>query len=212
MLLNKKYIAAVIFVCALVFTSCEKKNSEGDLNKTVTDSLNTLNNPDYLISKSKEALNADVKFATLGKFTADSVQQVIAGVEVNNKKEFGIYFALLNIENGKFTLQYKTALLEGAFKQSIVQKINFTSFGNDLLYYNSHDYFSGSSIGEVFSYIIDMKTKSIFTAHLFYSDEIPTSLYLSPDIKSTEIKDYFLKYFKTEFPELKLVAKNRKLE
>jgi hypothetical protein len=57
-----------------------------------------------------------------------------------------------------------------------------------------------------------MKTKSVYTAHLFYSPEISVSLFLSPEIKSPEIKDYFLKYFKSEFSDLKMASKNRKLE
>lgn len=212
MLLNKKYIPVILFTCALLFTSCEKKNAEGDLNKAVTDSANLLNNPEYLISEAKKALNADVKFATLGKFSTDSVQQVIAGVEVKNKKDYGIAFALLGVSDGKLSLLYLSPILDGAFEKSIVHKINFTSFSNDLLYYNSKDYFLGSSMGEVFSYIIDMKTKNIYTAHLFYSPEIKASLFMSPNINSAEIKDYFMKNFKEGFSDLKVVSKNRKLE
>ena len=193
------------------FRPAKKKNSEGDVNKSIDNQSSLFSNPEYLLSEAKKVLNADVKFATVGKFTSDTTQQVVAGIELNNKKDFGIVFALLTINDGKLSLEYMTPLLDGAFEKSIVHKINFASYGNDLLYYNSKDYFLGSALGEVFSYVIDFKTKSFNSAHFFYTESISASLYLSPDIKSTEIKDYFIKNFKNDFPELKIVTKKPKV-
>lgn len=200
------------FAGLLFFCSCDKKQQEPAVNNGADSALSAFDNPEFLLNEAKKTLGQEVKFATIGKFVSDTVKQVVAGIEIENKKEFGIQFALLDIVNGKLVLQYKTGLLDGAFEKSIVQKINFVSAQNDLVYYNSKDYFLGTAMGEVFSYVIDFKTKNTFLSHLFYNESVSPSLFLSPDSMPSEIREYFIKNAKNDFPEMKIVKKNKKLE
>ena len=75
------------------------------------------------------------------------------------------------------------------------------------MYYNSQDYFLGSSEGEVFSYIIDFKNQKTFYAHLFIEKE-KISLFLSDNIDNREIKDFFVANFKRDYPNLQIVSKD----
>lgn len=208
-----KFIFFVLFASlAFIFVSCGEKKTDGEPVKLSDVKTDSFENPDYLLQETKKVLGQDVKFAAFGNFLSDTSKQVVAGIERINKKEFGIQFALLNNNNGQLTLVYKTPLLDGAFTKSITQKINFPAFNHDLIYYSSKDYFLGNVEGEVFSNIIDFNSKDNFYAHLFFKSGKKASLFLSQSVKLPEIKEFFLRNFKNDFPDLKIVTKDQKLD
>jgi hypothetical protein len=86
-----------------------------------------------------------------------------------------------------------------------VDKIKFSSFDYDLVYYNSQSYFLGSGGGEVFSYIIDFENKQVYYAHLIVESESSTSLFISENTSSKELINFFTLTFKKDYPGLKLV-------
>lgn len=208
MSLNKIYILCLLL--AVVFVSCGKKNPDPDQNSNGNNSV--FANPDSLMAAAKRILGKDVKYATLGKFGADTADQVVAGVEIANRQEYGIKFYQFAIKGNQLQEVYHTDLLNGSFDKSLVQKINFSSFNYDLIYYNSLNYFIGTREGEVFSYVLDIKNHNVCYAHMFFTDGKRESMYLSPNINSQEVKDFFVNNFKKDFPDLKIVTKDRNLD
>lgn len=203
MLSNKLFYLIICIVSALLVYSCgEKKHPAEKVTPTID-----LNNPAVVTSEAEKILGPDLKFAYKGNFDKDSVDEIAAGTEVENKSEWGIQFYLLKFEKNKFEKTFQTNLLKGSFKESLTKKIEFPSFDYELMYYNSQDYFLGSGGGEVFSYIIDFKNQHTFYAHLFIEKE-KISLYLSNNMDNSEIKNFFIANFKRDYPNLQIVSKD----
>jgi len=96
-------------------------------------------------------------------------------------------------------------LLDGSFKQGFIDKIKFSSFDTELIYYNSRDYYLGSGGGEIFSYIIDFEAKQVYYAHLVIEPSTSVSLFISENTGNKEIRNFFVLTFKKDYPNLKLV-------
>ena len=47
-----------------------------------------------------------------------------------------------------------------------------------------------------------------YYSHLVAEQAIPVSLYLSPNIENEEVKNFFISYFKRDYPTLVLVTKD----
>jgi len=152
-----------------------------------------------------------LKFFEKGIFTQDSINGVVAGSEFV-KDSFGIKFTYFKQDANSVKQNFQTKLLDGAFENGAVKKINFEEINYDLVYYNSKDYFMGSGGGEIYAYVIDFGKQQVYSAHFFIVPERPISLYLSPNIESKAIKDFLISQFRKDYPELKIVKKDQKLE
>ena len=203
MLSNKKYLFG-LFLLILIFYSCSGKKSGDEQAKQNAD----YENPEFVLQQAKNVLGNNVKFAYKGKFDGDSVIEIAAGVELQSDKEWGIEFILLKMENGQLKQVFQTPLLNGSFKECLVQKIKFPMFDYELIYYNSQDYFLGSGGGEVYSYVINYNKDKAYYAHLVAEPNKPVSLYLSNNIDVPEIKSFFTSNFKRDFPSFKVVSKD----
>ena len=102
-------------------------------------------------------------------------------------------------------------LLPGSFKGSLCDKIKFPSFDHELVYYNSKDFYLGSSGGEVFTYIINFQDQKAYKAHLI-SEGKSVSLFISNNIDVPEIHNFFYSIFKRDYPNLKIVDKDVELK
>ncbi len=203
MLSIKKYLPYLLFV-AFIFYSCSSKKSKKEQEKTKIN----FNNPAYVLQQTKKILGNDVKFAYKGNFDGDSAIEVAAGVELRKNKQWGIKFILLKMENDHLKTVFQTSLLNGSFRECLVQKIKFPMFNYELIYYNSQDYFLGSGGGEVYSYIINYKEERAYYAHLVVEPNKPVSLYLSDNIDVPGIKSFFISDFKRDFHSFKIVSKD----
>lgn len=196
MLLNKIIICILI---SLFFYSCAEKKDEAP-------PLKDYDNPAVALDEAKNILGENTKFAYNGVFDKDTAIELAAGTEISNKDVWGIKFQLLKQKDNKFQKVFESDLLNGSFKGSITKKIKFPAFDYELVYYNSSDYFLGSGVGEVFSYIIDFKERKIYYAHLIQSKGI--SLFLSKNMENSNIKDFYISLFRKDYPELKLVTED----
>ena len=203
MLLNKLFKFILIISFVILAYSCGEKKTPPE---KITTSVN-FNNPEIVNQEAKNVLGENMKFAYKGTFDKDSVVEITAGTEIENKDEWGIKFYLLKLEEDKLKIVFQTSLLNGSFKESLTKKIKFPAFNYELLYYNSQDYFLGSGGGEVYSYIIDFNNKNTFYAHLFSEGE-KVSLFLSDNIDNPDIKNFFILNFKRDYPNLKIVQKD----
>ena len=206
MLLNKKYIP-ILFLILLGLNSCSEKKKETNL----VELKNSYNNPSFVLGQAKAILGNDVQQTFRGRFDRDTVIEVIAGTEVEKQTEWGIRFYLLKLLDGKLTKVWQTDLLPGSFKGSMCDKIKFPSFDHELLYYNSKDFYMGSSGGEVFTYIINFQDHKTYMAHLVNKGK-PASLYISDNINVPEIHNFFFGIFKKDYPDLRISDKNVQLK
>lgn len=202
-MLSNKIIIGLLAVFSLVFFSCTKKNASQEA-ENATD----YENPQVVLEKAKGILGPNVSFAYKGKFDMDTVIEIAAGVEIQTQKEWGIKFILLKMEGGQLKESYETPLFNGSFKQCMVQKIKFPFFNQELIYYNSQDYFLGSGGGEVYSYLVNFNNKETYYAHLVTAPDRPVSLYLSGDIDIPQVKGFFISNFKRDYPSLMVVNKD----
>lgn len=153
----------------------------------------------------KNYYNKETQVAFGGLFDETGKQYIAAGFEINNLDEWGIKFDFLEKSGNEFNTKYETELLEGSFKESFVDKIQFSSIDYDLVYYNSQGYFMGSGGGEVFSYLVDFENKQVYYAHLIVESESLTSLFISENTQNKELINFFTLTFKKDHPSLKIV-------
>ncbi len=199
-MLSNKYLQKTlrfIFLLLIIF-SCSDKGEK----IPVID----YNNKAQLLEVVKKHYNPNAVFVAAGIFDDTGKQMIGVGVEVENNEEWGIKFSMLQAVNEYLTVKYESDVLEGSFKESFVDKIKFSSFDNELLYYNSQSYFMGSGGGEIFSYIVNFNDKQIYYAHLVVEPNELTSLFISDNTESKEIKNFFLLTFKRDYPNLKVVT------
>jgi hypothetical protein len=168
---------------------------------------NLFENEQLVLKTAKELVGENVSFTTAGYFESDTVKSIVAGVEINEKLEMGIKFYLLSWMEGEFKIKYETGLLEGSFVQCLVNKIKFSDYDTELIYYNSKNYFIGNASGDVYSYIINMNKFKVYSAHLSVLAEGRVSLDLSQNIDDPMIKNFYISYFRRDYPNLRLVEK-----
>ncbi len=202
MSLNKIFILLSLTASIFLFFSCSGKKS-GQNDQSVD-----YENPQVVLQKAKDILGPEVRFAYKGIFDMDSVIEIAAGTEIRSDKQWGIKFILLKMIGGQLKSVYQTPLLNGSFKQCLVQKIKFPFFDHELIYYNSQDYFIGSGGGEVYSYLVNFNRKETYFAHLVMQPGKPVSLYLSDNIDIQQVKGFFVSNFKRDYPSLKVVNKD----
>lgn len=208
MLSNKIFIGLLILIFSFAFVSCGEKDSQPESDES---SEEDFNDPEFVLQKAKKILGDDVKFAYKGTFDADTVIQIAAGIEILDSEQLGIKFIHLKKSGKKFDNVFESKLLDGSFKECLVQKIKFPFFGYELIYYSSLDYFIGSGGGEVFSYLIDFNQKEVFYSHLISEPGQPAALFLSENITQPEVRNFFISNFKRDYPALQVVAADKEL-
>lgn len=159
-----------------------------------------------LLELVKKHYNKDAEVALGGMFDETGKEFIAYGVEINNSDEWGIKFAFLEKSENDFIELFQTELLNGSFKESMIDKIKLSSFDYELVYYSSQGYFMGSGGGEVFSYIIDFENKQVYYAHLAVESESAIYLYISENTERKEIINFFTMAFKKDFPGLQIVS------
>ncbi|MGE5411046.1 MAG: hypothetical protein ACM3MI_08800 [Clostridiales bacterium] len=211
---NKKIASLFMaFLMVLAFQACNKKENQQPIPPVISqDSAKALDRQ-LLSDKVKKQLGDSALIIEPGKFQSDStVSGVVAGTETNTKNLWGIKFIYFKSQNGTLQKDFESPLLKGSFKDCMVRKIKLADSNYEMIYYDSQDYFIGSGGGEVFSYIVDMNTKKVYSAHFFTVPQKPVSLFISPNVDKMEIREIFLKHFKKDYPDLKVVSKDYNLE
>jgi hypothetical protein len=201
LLLNKSVMKTIQIVFLFIFIiSCSDKESK----IPVLD----FQNKSQLLEVVKKHYDKNSSVAFGGVFDESGKRTIVTGSEIENNKDWGIKFTQLEIVDDEFKVKFETNLLDGSFKQSFVDKIKFASFDNELIYYNSQDYYLGSGGGEIFSYIIDFTAKQVYFAHLIIEPSTSISLFISGNTKSKELRNFFVLTFKKDYPDLKVVDKD----
>ncbi len=199
MLSNKILIGFLLVVLIIVIGGCKKSYEPPP--------HNLFENEQLVLKTAKDLVGENISFTTAGFFETDTVKSIVAGVEVSEGSEWGIKFYLISWMEGEFKIKYQTGLLNGSFVQCLVNKIKFSDYDNELIYYNSKSYFLGNASGDIYSHIIDLKKLKVYSAHLSMISEGRVSLDLSQNIDDTMIKNFFVSYFRRDYPNLRLVER-----
>lgn len=196
----------IFLILILTFFSC------GNEKKEETKPIISFSDSVSVFNAAKKMYGDQLKTLLIGNFDEDTLMEAAAGIEISENNVWGIKFLLLEAEGNKLTSKFKTKLLDGSFKESLVKKIKFASYNNELIFYSSEDYFWGSGGGEVFSYIINFAEGEVFYAHLFSEARRQIELYLSENVSNKDIRQFFITNFKKDYPELRLVSEDVTLE
>lgn len=196
MLLNKKIFVLLISTALIIISCSEKKEKIPQID---------FENKTQVLETVQKFYSKDYQIAISGLFDKIGKQYIVAGQEINNAEDWGIKFIQLEKTGDELKLIYETDLLEGSFKESLVDKIKIASIDYDLMYYNSQGYYLGSGGGEIFSYIIDFENKEVYYAHLVAESENSVSLFISDNVVNKEVKNFFTFVFKKDYPNLVLV-------
>ena len=199
MLSNKILIGLLLVVFFIVIGGCKKSYEPPP--------HNLFENEQLVLKTAKDLVGENISFTSAGFFETDTVKSIVAGAEVSEKNEWGIKFYLISWMEGEFKIKYQTGLLNGSFVQCLVNKIKFSNYDNELIYYNSKNYFLGNAGGDVYSHVIDLKKLKVYSAHLAVISEGKVSLDLSQNIDDLMIKNFFVSYFRRDYPNLRLVER-----
>jgi len=199
LLSNKILIGLLLVVFFIVIGGCKKLYEPPP--------HNLFENEQLVLKTAKDLVGENISFTSAGFFETDTVKSIVAGAEVSEKNEWGIKFYLISWMEGEFKIKYQTGLLNGSFVQCLVNKIKFSNYDNELIYYNSKNYFLGNAGGDVYSHVIDLKKLKVYSAHLAVISEGRVSLDLSQNIDDPMIKNFFVSYFRRDYPNLRLVER-----
>lgn len=199
MLSNRNFLCLLLVALLFVIAGCKKSYEPPP--------HNLFENEQLVLKTAKDLVGENISFTTAGYFETDSVKSIVAGVEVSEKNDWGIKFYLISWMEGEFKIKYQTGLLNGSFVQCLVNKIKFSDYDNELVYYNSKSYFLGNAGGDVYSHVIDLKKLKTYSAHLSVISEGRISLDLSQNIDDPMIKNFFVSYFRRDYPNLRLVER-----
>lgn len=198
MSLNKIYSLFFTIVLLVLFSSCKKSYEPPP--------HNLFENEQLVLKTAKDLVGENVSFTSSGFFESDTLKSIVAGVEVTENNNWGIKFYLISWIEGEFQIKYSTPLINGSFVQCLVNKIKFSEFDTELIYYNSKSYFLGNASGDIYSHIIDLKKLKVYSAHLSVTGS-RVSLDLSQNIDVPMIKNFFTSYFRRDYPNLRLVER-----
>ena len=193
----------------LGFIACEK--SEQDKTQDKVQDTNAIKQ-EIDVEQIEKILGREINFIERGKFVVDSLSEVVAGTEFSSDSLWGIRFTLLKNDGNSIKKVYQTNVLDGSFKEGLIDKLRLKGINYDLIYYDSRDYYMGSGGGEIFSYLIDFQTESVYKAHFFTVPDKPVSLFISSNTTDDNIRNFFISKYRKDYPELQLVKKDYKLE
>ncbi len=199
MLLNKILIRLLLLVFIIAAGGCKKSYEPPP--------HNLFENEQLVLKTAKDLVGENISFTSAGYFESDTLKSIVAGAEISEKNEWGIKFYLISWAEGEFNISYQTGLINGSFVQCLVNKIKFSDYENELIYYNSKSYFLGNAGGDVYSHVIDLKKLKVYSAHLEVISEGRVSLDLSRNIDDPMIKNFFTGYFRRDYPNLRLVER-----
>lgn len=197
-------IPALLFIIIIVIRC-------GDKNEDIIQRID-FDNKIQMVELSKKVLGSDVVTAFGGFFDDSPRKKIAVMLETDENIEWGIKFVLLEEIDRKLEINFESRILSGSHKESFIDKIKFPSFDHELLYYNSKGYFIGTGGGEIFSYIIDFQSKEIYYAHLIVDSRKPVSLFISKNTINKDVKDFFIRIFRVDYPSLKIVENDISLE
>lgn len=195
--LNKIKSLLLILPFFFLFTSCSESEKNSPLDQE-----------DYLVDNQKllqhlqEKFDPETKVALYSRFGNDSTNEIIAIKETKPSKTDKWGLKIQRLSKDSLIKKDEYFLPEMSTNGSLCTTQKIDSIPYDLFYYNSGNFYIGSSGGEVFAYLIDFTEKQIYYTHLVIKPEKPAVLFLSKNCEGKKTKDFFMNLFKFDYPEL----------
>jgi len=197
LLSNKKLLAEFFFILLALISGCDKSPQSN-----ASPLEDYLGDNQKLLAHLKKNFDPNTEAALFGRFFSDQDGEILAIKETKPSKtdKWGLKIQLLSKDS--LTKKDEAFLPEMSTTESICSVQRIESFPNDFFYYNSGGFYTGSSGGEVYAYLVDFATKQNYYAHLVIVPEKPATLFISKNCEANKTKDFFLNLFKTDYPEL----------
>ncbi len=201
---NNFWISLLFF--SIILTGCDKK----------------ANNMPESGSASGKAITADSLLAgklgttsfikVSGQFITRDFEEYAVCYETRSPGKAGIVFQIMCLRGDTLTTLYNSPVLDGALKHASFYAIQNKDSVFKSLYYDSGDFFMGSSSGEIYSYVLNPKTRGLIKGHLFMTGDKAPNLFISAPPASETEKNYLLKMMLDQFPNLKTVNKDKSID
>lgn len=201
-----RYVLRITFILiiSIIFIVCNSEQKKSEVG-AVGNGMVSENN---LLALSKEKAGKNVGFAVEGRFNSDNTGDVFAVKDIVSEDTAGIQFVCFELKQAKDEYLFESKVFLGALAESRIEVIPKSGENYSYLYYNSGDFFLGSSVGEIFSYLVDAGTKEVYSAHLFFSSTIKPSVYLSENITDKKVQEFLLGQLRKDFPHLLVTEKD----
>lgn len=204
LLLNKLKLALILFSFLLLVNGCGDKNQEPSSTKQ-----DYLGDNQKLLQHLQEKFDPEIKVALYSQFDSDSTKKEILAIkETKPSKTDKWGLKIQRLSQDSLIKKDEFFLPEMSTNESICTTQKIEGFPYDLFYYNSGSFYTGSSGGEVFTYLLDFSNRQTYYAHLVIKPEKPVILYLSKNCEGNKTKEFFLNLFKLDYPELVLSQKD----
>lgn len=190
-----------IFVALILFAQISCSDKKDDIKQIDFSDANQLK------QFAKSIAGDQFKYATYENFDSDTIKEIVIGREIETGDEWGIKFSFYSTKQNRQEV-YTTILLEGSFNGASVMPMKVAGKDHQLLYYNSGDFFLGSGGGEIFTYVIDYVDKKVHAAKLFVERSGEAKLQILTDGQEETIENYFITFYKKEYPELSIITNN----
>ncbi len=194
MLSNNNYRYVGIISILLLVCGCGEKIKQVNFD-----------DPRAVRNVANKLLEENIKFSSAGYFSSDSARSIVAGTESSGTNQFGISFSLIDFLDDELKVVYSTDILNGSFDKCIVDKMKFSSDKNEMIYYNSKDYYLGTGGGDVYLYIINFNSREVYIAHLIVERSAGVSLYLSENLNDPTMRQFLISYFKKDYHALRVI-------
>lgn len=206
--INKELILPSLIAALLISCGDSGKDNKPDIEKEKAEEMKR--NDNALIAKVKNKFGEPAVSVLIGAFDYDTNNRIaVAGLEIIEKDDWSICFAFLdNNEGEELVEKWRTEKLLGSFNECLIKPISLSGFKNELVYYNSQNYYIGSAGGDIYAYIIDYPNKAVYQAHFFSYADRPVSLYVPKAPYNEEIVDFLTNEFKLIYPEVILTDKD----
>lgn len=202
--LNKLKFAALLFPLFFLVNGCGGKNQEPS---TINEDY--LGDNHKLLQHLQNKIDPEIKAALYSQFDNDSTKKEILTIkETKPSKTDKWGLKIERLSKDSLVKKDEFFLPEMSTNESICTTQKIDGFPYDLFYYNSGSFYTGSSGGEIFGYLLDFSEKQTYYAHLIIKPEKPVMLFLSKNCEGKKTKDFFLNLFKLDYPELVLSQKD----
>jgi hypothetical protein len=193
----------MLVLISLFLSACEKKdeNDAGIVKRTEEQIIADFARAHYH--------GSEVKLMT-GEFKVRELNLTAVILEENSGTEFGIRFLLVHLAADSVIVDYVSNILDGSVTDAVIEKVRLSGSNYEQLYYYSAGYFMGSGGGEAFAYVIDFNLSKVSMAHVYISRDKSPKLFISATVQNKEVREFFIKKFRADFPDLELVSRDYK--
>lgn len=212
---GKKDLQLLFFfmlILVIPFAGCgdESKQPEKTAGNEIEETA-SMEDPQQLMATLGEQLGKEAKFVLHADFDGDGEEETAAGTEDKNDVTAGTRLYFFERDDTLYSEVYRTDIFEGFPEESLITAIQPDSNAQQYLYYDTQDTYAGSGIIDVFAYIVDMKTQTVYSAHLYSGNDQSMLLFLNEAATDTWAEEYFQSVLSRTYEDITITDTDRPL-